>query len=578
MHTREGAEAYLKHNPAIPVENPDRLAQWVMDEIILKGMPEGDKTVRDAQPEADSDSVITDFSPESEAEAGISRPSHPLESRASAALEGGDLRDGREVLLLDSAPMPLMVTGLYGKYDAKAREWEKINFPVESELTYTRSEHKVILNNVPGGGVITLAKPLGAQIVPNSVVGKRSDGSQIELEAQIDASGQATVRVPEDLTTLEYYFSMAHKVPPAEDVSAVDFERFRHRFTHAHGEEMTRSIDGLPQDFALFAHEIEHLSPLEKLNAVKRFIKKIGYYDKLNHEVLAAKSGASPADRAYIMKTRMRELKKGDSALAKASLKLYAGVCADFAGLTAALLRKAGFIAGVATGYAVEDKTVRMKDSHAVAYVLWPGENGPHVILVDATPNGSVEDVFPAESGKDAGAIGTSDEKKPDKQEEDEVAVVQKVREALSLTLDPKSLGRTRLTMAHVGMIEELLTFYWYSPAHKWDPSVPEQKQDLDNWFKRIIADHREKNRKLQPPSGVAGKVRHWARGFGKESRAEARSATEKLITLVRTFLERFAGEKGSPEQAFAILERVFQAAFPGLTSAERKVLEKLLK
>ena len=90
------------------------------------------------------------------------------------------------------------------------------------------------------------------------------------------------------------------------------------------------------------------------------------------------------------MEGRMDELKEKDPKLAH---KLYAGICTDFATLTTALLRKAGFVSGISTGFVPEAGSTSIKTdrAHAVSYVLWPSSkavNGkPDMIIVDGTPS-----------------------------------------------------------------------------------------------------------------------------------------------------------------------------------------------
>ena len=81
-----------------------------------------------------------------------------------------------------------------------------------------------------------------------------------------------------------------------------------------------------------------------------------------------------------------------------------AGVCYDFGVLTTALLREAGFLAGVKSGYVPQGDGVRAGDSHFNSYVLWPSESGSgyKVIEIDGTP-GSGQ----AEKGDDGAEAGS---------------------------------------------------------------------------------------------------------------------------------------------------------------------------
>ncbi len=50
--------------------------------------------------------------------------------------------------------------------------------------------------------------------------------------------------------------------------------------------------------------------------------------------------------------------------------KMYTGVCADFAVLAAAILRRAGFVSGVLSGFRPDGKSAKVSNAHGTAFVV----------------------------------------------------------------------------------------------------------------------------------------------------------------------------------------------------------------
>lgn len=160
-----------------------------------------------------------------------------------------------------------------------------------------------------------------------------------------------------------------------------------------HGEQFgTAPIEGLPAEIALYLRSLETLPPKERLIAVQTYIQHIGYYDMENRAALGAqKHGLGLADKLAIMADRMRDLKQEDPRLAG---KQFAGVCAEFAELTAAALREAGFVSGILRSLTVHAGVTNTTNAHASAVVLWPSPDGRGMqfVPVDATPFAATPD------------------------------------------------------------------------------------------------------------------------------------------------------------------------------------------
>ena len=140
------------------------------------------------------------------------------------------------------------------------------------------------------------------------------------------------------------------------EVSEDEYVGYFKEFIEKYGKGTGEKIMALPAELKYFVDTIKHLPPHERAMAIEEFVREIGYYDFENKETKEEKDGKPPAERLAIMAARMDNLKKGFLKGRTLGKKMYAGVCADFAVLTAALMRESGLIAGVAQGYRPSDK------------------------------------------------------------------------------------------------------------------------------------------------------------------------------------------------------------------------------
>ncbi|HBB03665.1 TPA: hypothetical protein DCZ39_02035 [Patescibacteria group bacterium] len=101
----------------------------------------------------------------------------------------------------------------------------------------------------------------------------------------------------------------------------------------------------LDEEELLFLENIKNDAPKQQLIKIEQYVRTHSYYDMKNKEVVALKNGKSINEKMYICKQRIDELKDKNSELdVQLEDKKRAGVCADFATITIALLRKAGFL------------------------------------------------------------------------------------------------------------------------------------------------------------------------------------------------------------------------------------------
>src|SRR5690349_12703000 len=110
-----------------------------------------------------------------------------------------------------------------------------------------------------------------------------------------------------------------------------------------------------------------------------------------NGEVRQEKGSMKPSELFGFMQERMHVLASTKPELAgELANKLYAGVCADFAKLTLAMLREAGIASGLVSGLRPHGVSVTTADAHGLVFVPVPSERADHynLIQIDGTPGG----------------------------------------------------------------------------------------------------------------------------------------------------------------------------------------------
>ncbi len=172
--------------------------------------------------------------------------------------------------------------------------------------------------------------------------------------------------------------------PAPDDISSEEYSSFRNRFISRYSETTVEDIVDLPHELKIFIKSISDLSPTEKLIAIEEYVRKISYYDFDNREVMRLKSGKDNDERLAIMQLRLDDLHNNG---VNTDGKMFAGVCADFAMLTTALLRKAGFVSGVITGLSMNGKRANSSNSHGLSFVVWPSaDDKTEIHVIDGTP------------------------------------------------------------------------------------------------------------------------------------------------------------------------------------------------
>ena len=268
--------------------------------------------------------------------------------------------------------------------------WSSVTFPVELELDGPTIEITAEILSVRSGSQITLPRFVDSKIIPERVSGITANGSQISLATSINQLGFTTINIPNNIEKVIYSLEKQEIPSVPFDLNISQYDRFKQVFIKKFGAKSSEKISSLPSDIKMFIESIKHLSPIDKLIEIEKFVRRISYYDFKNKDVMSLKKGKGNDERMSIMEMRMQELKNSSENSENFFGKKYAGVCADFAALTTSMLREAGFVSGVMNGFKVAGKEATVFDAHSVSFVIWPKGNDKYeTIIIDGTPDGT---------------------------------------------------------------------------------------------------------------------------------------------------------------------------------------------
>lgn len=302
---------------------------------------------------------------------------------------------GVEIMRFREPVSEMVMTGVYGKYHKKENYWEKSVFPVSNEHFGPTKEITAELM-VKGCQSVILPKCVSGTIIPERVKAITDSGEEVSITPNMNVLGEGRVNVPKNTEKIVYSQTIQELPIVPEDISKTEYQKFRTDFERRFGIDSAERIAILPDELVSFARSIENLAPKEKVVAVERKIRELGYYDFDNKEVQEEKRDKNLNEVFSVMRARMKKIKREKPELAQELAgKQYAGVCADFAKLTTALLRQSGFVSGMVEGFRPEgDETViTTGHAHAASYALWPAESGKSkIILLDGTPDGITDE------------------------------------------------------------------------------------------------------------------------------------------------------------------------------------------
>ena len=556
---RGALQEYLSLNPAVPDRNPDRLA----DELFRRMAPS-------AQPKRPLWERFKSVLPFGRGE-GRAPVSAGVEDLSTYELHGGggeELADKRLVLEARDEIHDLLVTGAYGSYDKKTRQWEKVYFPVSRTVHEPTRETTLTIQDVAGTGRAVLPKPLTANLIVERVKGITAKGKEVPLVPVVNSLGEASVEIPKNIQKLGYSIEVPLAPPPMADVDQRGFEQFAKSFTKQYGKGMTERLGQLPHDVAaeLRSRAFIALSPKAKVQRIEEMCRELGYYDTKNEEMSADKRGKSPEEQIAICEERMEKLRRTqkDPAMAK---KKFAGVCADYALISCAMLRASGIPAGILSGFGMNGKEARMNQSHATAFVPWPdGHGGIRMVVVDGTPGSDDPRVMAAARPM----IGTLEQQAT----KDMTAEIAEAKEVIERLLEAAKAGdeeairkltngklenalniilRYEVKRPHLQGVTRMLEAYWYGGIQRLDRNVADI--EMRKVMEDAIVRGREGITSSEEPAGT------------------------QLLETVRTFLTKFekGGAVSSRAEGFKLLDRIAGLAKGELGEVERRALAAVI-
>lgn len=436
----------------------------------------------------------------------------------------------------------LLVTGAYGKY--QGGKWLRLDdVKVEQPPFGQPKEITITLPRVRQSAV--LPKTLGSKIIPERAKGLRGE-QEVLLETDIKPTGQGIVWDTKGADKVAFSLEMDELSQEMSEVSARVYDDFRSRYVRQNSKDLTEQIADLPEEIDLFLMGIKSYSPKEQVIAIEQFVRELGYYDMKNGEMLNLKQGKSLEERFGIMETRIAELAEVSPEQAKRlEGKKYAGVCADFAVLTAAILRRAGFVSGVLSGFMPEGTKVEVQHAHGTAFVLWPGKRGgAEIFSVDGTPGGvaGISGLSIAEREAERQMIIGEQTA----QAEAKLAEIMKALEGMdenyikNLTNgELESVLNTVLKydveVENVRTLENVLNAYWYTNLHELDLGQSEGQEKFAEFFAEELKVQKEKlgSEIKNPGSALFAIMENFMKKFRQANKVDSVEGAANLTNVI---------------------------------------------
>lgn len=501
-----------------------------------------------------------------------------LRPHGSTGLEGGGLEnmlDPRVVLESREPLDKLVVTGIYGACDPNNGQWTKIHFPVTPAIAEPVAEITLTVPNTKGMKSCILPSPMDTRIIPERVKAIRK-GKEESIEASVDAVGQASIENIQKSADKIVYSIQVGAYEPLTEVSDKQYSRYKEMFERTHGQDLEVKLPGLPDEIEaeLASPRFKDLAPKDKLIAIEKLVRSLGFYDFDNQTTKESKRSRPVADKMALMCLRVDDLLAQSPEMAQNLRgKEFAGVCADFALITCAALRKAGFLAGVMEGFKPSGKRIRMKDSHAVAFAVWPNETGGNrLVEVDGTPGGAdprLADITqPTLEQKEATAKVQTREvvQKAEKDlqkildviESKDVEAIRQLENG-SLERSLNALLRYKVKRHHVAKIEELLNVFWYGGlSRKMEKNEPADMLEIRKTIEEYLTS---------------------AKVAGQESKEKIEADGTRLFNTISEFVQRFMKSQKTkdPKQALELMDRVLDMARPSLEKTEEQAMAAVI-
>lgn len=455
------------------------------------------------------------------------------------------LNSKREVLKLRE-PLPagtFITSGIFGNYNGSG--WSKVNVPISREVRDPAEETTFEFVDEEASPNINLPRIANAKIITDRLKGVTAEGEEMPIEI-LEENNLGEVRVKKDKGMKHIAYSQNYSEAPKTmaEITAEDYVKFRKSFEKSFGDVMTKPIGDIGDELNIFLAGLRDKTPREQVIAIQEFCYEYGYYNLDNQP----RDTDSFEERLAIMEGRMDELKAKEPKLAR---KKYAGICTDFATLCAGLLRRAGFISGIASGFATEagSTSISTDRAHAVSFVLWPNpenkEGKPDLIIVDGTPSSITPKIIEQEKM----AAGMSQELSVDA--EKELAELENILKTMDVEeikkLENGQLEKTLnhilygVRQSHVDVMNRVLNASRYAG---FDISkMVNGDMDSEIEFRKLLEREITSERS------------------GAHENRERRG--EELFNLILEFSERFKKDKNikGKKETFDVLEKVFAIA-----------------
>lgn len=468
-----------------------------------------------------------------------------------------------------------LVNGVYGRYDPKTREWIKVKLPenksspAPSAKIFGDNEQIVSVKLAPEAsqitGEINLPYLLGASPILTDRIGMIDHQKQKKAIAyQKNQYGEVVIENIPHAGQITYSFEYNPERPfvePRANLTAKELDKF---YSKIDPDLTAEIIKNWPAEIKLFFKKINGLPPVEKLKTIESYLREIFYYDSDNPEIEPLKRRAENlAERMMIMRERMKEVeqKSGDKNKAQLAGKKYAGICADFAEIGAALLRSAGFASGIINGFnIINSAEVKSGDAHGVDFVMLPDANNQlRPIPVDFTPGGGIT----AEEQKLLNNL-----RLPDLAAREELARKYSQKETTEKMDKLMKLSAEEVAALENGEVEKLLNVYLSGANRVLDARTAETiidaylysgvRGESDEAIKKELAD--ELRREKEAIKKEADNGSHYQSAAGAD-----------LIAVISDFHRRLL-KRLPPEQAgesWEVAKKIFELAKDELAEKE---------
>jgi hypothetical protein len=474
--------------------------------------------------------------------------------------EANESGPNNEVLRFREPVSGFIVSNLYGAVDGNNKWSSSFEFKIAKDEVKKSKEITVILPHV--NKQVALPKFIDSNIITERIRGIRQ-GKEFYLKAEINSMGGGLILDTQRAEEVVYSLETDEIPKVMRDIENKEYDNYKNGFIHKHGKEIVSPIAELPEELELFLKKINDKNPREKVILIEKFIRSICYYDMKNKEVIDSKRGKSFEELLSIMEDRMDELREKDPDKSLLGKK-YAGVCADFALLTTTILRKAGFMSGVLSGFNLSNsESAYVKDAHASSFVVWPDKLGENCIFsVDGTPSGI--DGVSTTSLEEKNLLRKSILEDIKKEAEEKLEEIQKVLDSYDeKSIEKLTNGQLEETLNNIleyevnkdslEAITAILQAYWYSPLHRIDLDQVEGKISLMNFFDQEIKRAKDENKFK-----------------------EVEDSGGKLFRVTKDFIEKFSG-KDKNVNGFEVARNIRDLARNSLSKNQLKAMTVII-